>query len=380
MIATAFLALLVASPATPPAVVTLADERAALISGFASWERSIQTIETKETFWQPTGNAGEWARAMESERGFAGPHEWYMRTSSVQGQKGGRYTGLYVTRGSGMLAVPDDPQLQGMVKEPDDSFFQAFKSQATMLGRWCDPVSYRSLSELFRDGQVAYLAVDPANKFPGLRWTGKLAPEAKEVAVDVRIDPASGFAPVSWTMLEPATGIIADHLENLRFTVVDGVHVPTIGVNITWSVRPTSLNWEKTRERLREAADLLAALKPAPVDSEDDRARITAVVDRCVKLLRKEPEPGQAIVNFPTVGRGGPPLNPMLIQTQVVSLNRGFTRLDALAAEYEKRTVREFEKEADSPFKQVYEARFRGQSPASGSAPKGSAATNAGSK
>jgi len=327
--------------------------RDALVCGLAAWERSIGCIETEEEMWQPTGSEGTWKMSAASVRGFAGPAHWYMRTTSMLGKSGGAITGLYIASGSSMLTVGDEPAGPGMVKEPDLLFSIAVRSQSSMLGRWCDPASFRSLEELLQDGEVTRLDPEPPRNLPGLRWRGRLAPDASDVALDVRLDPSRGFAVISWTMHDPATGVIAEHQENLRFELIDGVYIPTLGVATAFSVRPTGARWEETRARMLEGAKVLSRIGVPPGIEGAERVGVQNELDKCVQRLRAEPRVGQEAVCFPKIGEKGPVLNPMVVRTKVLSLNRGFSRLPELARPFATRMVRDFNRDRERRFSEL---------------------------
>lgn len=328
--------------------------RDALVRGLSSWERSIQAIETTETMWQPAPVQATWTPALKSRRGFVDTRTWYIKVDESLGHKNDANTGVYIARGNDMLTASDEPTLSGMVKEPDTTFYQTFKSQATLLGRWCDVVQFRTLEELFRQDSVVALPPDESCRWPGLRWTGKLMAEGEDATIEVRLDPALGFALRSWQLGSATRGWIADRVENIRFIEVEGVHVPTLGVDITWNVRSTKEQWETIQARLLEAAEFLERSRPIPLAASTDQAAVTTFVRKEIAALHVRPGDGQAEVNVPAVGRKGAPLTPIVIETQIVSLNKGLSKQAEIAAAYQNRQVLDFKTQGKVKFADAY--------------------------
>jgi hypothetical protein len=211
----------------------------ALLAALTAYERSFDGVWWRQTTYAPPSanrNIPTWRFLEESERAIGLDWRFLHHTRHSIAErpdwKQSSFRAVYFGDNTRRVTAGLDPDdTQGMLTQPD-FFFAGGCNIWRLLGHfteYADPMRSRSLAEeLVRASDLEYLAPVDDQPWPGVRARGGVSGGAMDA--EVRLDPAHGFAPRVILLFRRLDGALVEALVTLEYQQVDGVWIPSVGL------------------------------------------------------------------------------------------------------------------------------------------------------
>ena len=248
-------------------------EARAIATAIAINDAKIKSLEwEQEVAFQ---NGGRRDLLEEGEHGFD-EWRWYARLRWGHCEEPG---GPMTYEGAEYTSVDDTTLTRhtelggGMVRPPGLERY-LWRSPETLLGRWLDTSGRRSLGELLLNADRLEV-FDPAEEDGLVHLRAWTRLNLAYVVLDVAADPAHDFRVVEVTVADALLRTIHERRRVLEFTHIDGVWIPTAGVETVYANSMTE----------QESAAMSAEMKRLGLRRETMDPRDPEVQRKCAEMV-----------------------------------------------------------------------------------------------